>query len=263
LQAFNANILVACLFLPSFVWAVENTMILGLESACVHEVGTSGQTLNKETGQLPVIGFDARLPLINDWHLISENRLVHGGLSYDGMLQNGNPYQTTTGTRFIDIQLGVLSSPVGNLLSGEQRLVGKLGSHEWKRNIEGSGGVNTLDELYQWHSLSVGLWHNEHHSKFNIGIDVFQSFNGSMNIDVPNIGQSRLSLPNGQGFNLKAAYRLTDDVNNPIAIGLMHAYHWTHRSNSFSLTHNGNVVGNVTEPDHNLQRTSVYLSVGF
>lgn len=234
-------------------------MLLGLQSIGVHEVSTSGQTLNQETGQLPVIGLNAKFSLINDWYLLSENSLSHGSLSYDGMLQNGSPYQTTTGTRFIDVQIGVLSSPISNLFSGEQRLVGKLGMHEWMRNIEGNSGVNTLDELYQWQSLSVGLWHNAHHSKFDIGIDVFQTFNGSMSIDVPNIGQSRLSLPNGQGFNLKAAYQLTDEV----AVGLMHTYHWTPRSNSFPLTHNGNVIGNVTEPEHNLQRTSVYLSVGF
>jgi hypothetical protein len=251
------------LALPLNAFAVESQLTLGVDKVHLHEVGTKGQTLNTESGFLPLIGLNLALPINAEWVLLSENKLSMGSLDYDGMLQNGSSYKSTTDTKFIDLKLGMQSPAISNLFSGNQSLVSMIGYHHWQRNIEGRSGATDLNEQYQWQSFSLGLLHSSYSSSYSLRADIYKTFNSSMDIEIPNIGDAHLSLPDGQGFRLMAKYQLNDDQSYPINIGMQYSYDITERSKSFPLKKDGNSIGFVTEPEHELQRIATYIEVSF
>lgn len=103
-----------------------------------------------EQGVWPGLGARAGWP----WrgHCITLDGVWRGGRAdYDGFLQNGTPYQTSTDHNLVRAELAV-----SRALDERFTLAAQLGAEYFLREIQGKGSVPGLTETYNWAWLAAG-----------------------------------------------------------------------------------------------------------
>lgn len=263
MRVFNQLFIAFLATSPLTCLAVDVAITIGFQQTEVTEIGLTDQRLNQETGKLPYVEFELSTPIKHDFILFTRHQLASGDLDYDGRLQNGLPYQTNTQTEFRQHLLGVSTPIITTLLSGEQRLFSSLAFHSWQRDIMGKSGVNSLYERYEWKNMSVGINHVSSSKDLKLSFAGYKTFDGTMNVSIPNIGEGNISLPQGSGFIAKAEYRLLQESNVRLFLGVSYDYQLISRSGAGDLYYANTKIGTITEPEHSIQKTNIYLTVAF
>jgi hypothetical protein len=122
----------------------------GARLATTREFTASGARLVEERGWLPGLELGASYRS-GPWRVAINGEIYRHNLDYDGQLQNGVPFATTTGT----VQ-DRLALEVGRQLNDRLSLLAGVELDRWHRQIYGSGTVLGLDERYRSSRLLLG-----------------------------------------------------------------------------------------------------------
>lgn len=259
------RLLTACLLfsLPLTCLGAEIQLGAGLQNVNVHEVDANKQTLDTESGNLPFLMANFKFNLMSGWSLINENQLSVGNISYDGQLQNGTPYQTTTESLFHTHNLSIETPAIFKQLGGQQRISTSFGYHFWQRHILGKNNIKSLNEEYSWKTIGLGISHTNHSKSMMLKISVHQAFDSKMDIKVTDLGSGTLTLPNGVEYRVNGEYQLSKNKSFRTQLGFRYSYLLVPRSNPSNLYKNNIKVATAVEPKHSLQAITAYFAVEF
>lgn len=134
----------------SSAWAQwQFTLGTGLRQVRMTETDPTGQTLVREQGLLPGLSGTASYP-IHDWLLSGRVEAFGRTLAYDGHLQSGAVFSSTTDT--VQQRYGV---DLAHRINASTSLLGGLEWDRWQRQIRGRDTVLGLTERYtSWRLLA-------------------------------------------------------------------------------------------------------------
>ncbi len=183
------------------------------------EFDRNDRELNHERGLLP--GIQGALRANGDKLFARVNlSLQRGMVHYDGETQSGTPVQTDTETRLISA-----SAEPGFWLNPERRQWGpflRLALNRWDRDIQDTGNVQGIYEIYRWKEVGAGLRHvwqrprgqRWGHEVAALGYGVV---NGSIFVELSglqgsNLNDTRLRLGDNLGGRIR--YTASRELNN-------------------------------------------------
>jgi len=117
----------------------------------MQEFAASGARLVEERGWLPGLELGASYSS-GQWRVGINGETYRNDIAYDGQLQNGAPFSTTSGT----VQ-DRLALEIGRRLNDSVSLLGGVELDHWQRRIHGSGSVLGLNETYHSTRLLLGV----------------------------------------------------------------------------------------------------------
>lgn len=116
----------------------------------MQEVAGSGKRLVEERGWLP--GLELAATYASDhWRFRIKGETYRNDLAYDGQLQNGAAFSTSTGT----VQ-NRLAFEIERQINDKLILLAGVELDRWQRRIQGSGSVLGLNENYRSTRLLLG-----------------------------------------------------------------------------------------------------------
>lgn len=196
--------------LPFSLHAQERSISWSLEMAAdtVHyqEFDEQGDRLNKESNVIPHGNVTLQKALSASTILEINAGLSHGYVAYDGQLQNGTPYHTTS--RMTLKQGSILLDWA--LLKSHRVWLG-FGEMRWDRHILANGNVQTLSEYYDWQRVIVGAGYRI--QQHDIQVSIERLVNAGLDVDLRpwNRGVIRVDMPDGVQLGARYEY-LTQDA---------------------------------------------------
>lgn len=219
----------------------------GARQVSMQEIAGNGQRLVQERGWLPGLELGATYASQN-WRFRIRGETYRSDIGYEGQLQNGAAFSTTTGT----VQ-DRLAFEVERQINASLILLGGVELDRWQRRIQGSASVLGLDENYRSTRLLLGAGSATMKTSY---FDV--STKALLVIAQPE--QLHVSFGNqlfdDAEFETKSAtgLRLEADLipagAPDILLGLSFDTLRIGRSNDAVLTKNGLAVGFVSQPEH-------------
>lgn len=122
----------------------------GARLASIQEFASSGTRLVDERGWLPGLELGAAYTS-GPWHFKVQGETYRNDIAYEGQLQNGTAFSTTTGT--VQNRLAV---EIGRRLTESLTLLTGVELDQWQRRIQGSGSILGLNENYRSTRLLLG-----------------------------------------------------------------------------------------------------------
>jgi hypothetical protein len=230
------------------------------------EFDRNDRELNHERGLLP--GVQAGLRALGDKLFARVDlSLQRGVVHYDGETQGGTPVETDTETRLISA-----SAEPGFWLDPERQRWGpflRLGLKRWDRDIQGTGNVQGIYEVYRWKEIGAGLQHVPQraageHWGHEVAVMAYGVVNGSIFVELSelrgsNLNDTRLRLGDNLGGRLRYTSTRELDHDYRLLIEPWVAAWGFDRSNTRPA--GGGLV--VTEPRSISLRAGVQLGLAF
>jgi hypothetical protein len=228
----------------------------GARLASMQEFAASGSELVKERGWLPGLELGATYSS-GPWHVGINGETYRNDIAYDGQLQNGVPFSTTT-----DTAQDRISVEIGRRLNDSASLLGGIELDRWKRRINGSGSVLGLNETYRSTRLLLGVESNVLKTAwFAMSARALLVRARPEHLDVSFGNQlfddATLTTQAATGWRLGADFIPASTPAMRVNLGFETLR--IGRSGDAVLTRNGVVAGTVSQPEH--RRNAVTLRV--
>ncbi|MBF6057072.1 TonB-dependent receptor [Thiomicrorhabdus heinhorstiae] len=231
-------------------------MNAGLQSIDLSEFSINGNRLVSESGILPVIGLQIDTDLDSRWLLSAYANYSRGDLDYDGHLQSGSPYRSSTATEISTYGVSLKSPLGGKVLNAEHSLLLGFEYERWRRQIAGSHSVSELTEKYDSPSIFVGL--NSEWPSFESSLIAAYRYNSTMDLDLSDQAYGSMELPGSLVIRL----HLEKPLLKRLSANLSVQYAQTTRSSSYPLyaSSDSSLIGNIIQPEHSKSSIAFYLS---
>jgi hypothetical protein len=227
--------------------------------ATVHEYNQAGARIVRESGWLPGLGSMLQYQA-DQWQLFGTARLFSKGIRYEGQLQNGQRFNSETGTRHLQAEMGVRY----RILTHSQ-LVTVLQYDAWKRVIVGNAMAIGLREQTRSLRLRLGVeqaWQVHGLGEFTSGISFIHAAPERLDIKFSGLlDPASLRTRPSRGFALEATYRPASDSRT--VVGAQLDYLKTPRSNAHAVTRDGRFAGEITQPEHVRQNMTLFVRYVF
>lgn len=236
------------------------------------EFDLSEHELDRETGFLP--GFKAHLEMEHDdWFGRVGAGLHKGEIDYDGETQNGQPAETRTQTRLLDLTLNlgywlVRGSPAdwAGYLHFSQR--------QWDRDILSTKQAQGIYEQYSWNEVGTGVryaWARPDTSirGHELALEVFRIVNGDIFVELSGLAGGSLpdvTLDLGDNSGTRLRYTLTQQLENGnrVRIQPWFAYWEFGRSNTAVISNRDDTLRlEIVEPRSESWRLGVEVGLEF
>jgi hypothetical protein len=231
----------------------------GARRASVTETSATGTRLVQEEGWLPGIEASARHAW-HDWNFTARAQTYRGDISYEGALQTGAPFSTTTDTAQNRIGL-----EAARALNDSVRWLAGLEWDQWRRRIHGRGAVLGITEHTASWRLLTGL-------EATLPMQVVASrvtLRGllvaaaperlSVQFDRHLYDDASLTTQSATGARLSAEFA---PVSLP-RLSIVTEFDWLRigRSDNAALYYNGTPIGTLVQPEH--RRSAFSLAVRY
>jgi hypothetical protein len=167
------------------------------------ETDTQGAVLDREDGLLP--GVEGGIGIHNDGYtLLLTGSLHRGTVTYDGQTQYRTPLTTDTEERIVDVS-ALIKFHTGRS-KDSLRVIEGLGFREWRRDIQSTGPVLGLYEIYRWRYLMLGVEADVFHSgpwKASFDVRLTRPVHPTIEIEAPGYDPFTLELGAHYGMNLR------------------------------------------------------------
>lgn len=251
----------ACLATPpGFSASLDFSLAADIRYFDYEEFGSSGQSLNDETGFIPGFSIAAGTSSFGLGHTL-EFGLWGGAVDYDGRTQSGQPHQTKTDETIYRLLYRADWQPRNIGAS----LYAKACWQNWDRDIRPANGVSGLFERYQWWTIEAGLratlWQLPKRSlAFELGL--LNTNHGTIMIDLSGDGYGKptLNLGDGHGAMVSLAYTIESAGNNRLQFAIDYTRWNFGRSNSMAVSNGASTIV-ITEPDSTSNH--ITLSAGY
>jgi hypothetical protein len=214
------------------------------------ETDAQGAVLDREDGLLA--GVEGSIGIHDDGYtLLLSGSLHRGTITYNGQTQGGTPLTTDTEERIADVS-ALIKFHTGRS-KDSLRVIEGLGYREWRRDIQSTGPVLGLYEIYRWRYLMLGVEADVFHNgpwKASFDVRLTRPVHPTIEIEAPGFDPLTLKLGARYGviFRFPVEYRFAS--RQAIVITPYWQTWFLERSNSKRLYSNGNPTGLIaTEPD--------------
>jgi hypothetical protein len=219
----------------------------GARLASMQEFAVNGSQLVKERGWLPGLELGATYSA-GPWHVGINGETYRNDIAYDGQLQNGVAFSTTT-----DTAQDRLTIEIGRRLNDSASLLGGIELDRWKRRINGSGAILGLDERYKSTRLLLGAESSVLKTAwFAMSARALLVRSRPEHLDVAFGNQlfddAALTTQAATGYRLAADFIPVSAPSMRVNLGFETLR--IGRSGDTVLTRNGVVAGTVAQPEH-------------
>lgn len=246
-------VLLAAVSLPANAdWS--GRLAVGVAQTNIREFN-DGALIVKEIGWLP--GIEAGVAYQTQaWQAFSRGSFYSGAIAHQGQIQNGQPFNSGTGTALLKWQLGARRQIFGYW-------IGVAVEHDrWQRNIVGRNQVIGLDEITSSDRVSIAgsrSWSttvgdvNTELGVYRAGPERLQvNFNGALD---------SVALKTRSATGYRAAAQFIPQAYKSFEFGVTIDRIRIARSESVSVTKNRSVQGVINQPEH--LRRNVSFTVGY
>ncbi len=199
------------------------TLAADLQQFNYREFDLDDRELNHEFG--PLAGVRASLNADGERLFARIDASAHDGtVTYDGETQAGRPVISETQTL-----LRTVSAEPGYWINPEVRQWGlflRLAHHRWERDIQPTGNVQGIFEVYRWKEIGAGVrhvWRRPQDQRWGHQISAagFGVLNGDVLVELSalqgsNLRDTRLRLGDNAGARLR--YTATRELDNGLAL---------------------------------------------
>lgn len=224
-------------------WSLE----FAADTVQYQEFDEKGDRLNKESNVIPHGNVRLQKPLTASTILEIKAGLSHGYVTYQGELQNGSPYNTTSRMTLKQGAMQIVWS-----MSDTYRLWLGLGEMRWDRHILAKGNVRTLNEYYDWQRAIAGVGYRLH--QHDIQVSVERLVNAGLDLDLQSQGNGFIRVQMPDGFQLGMRYEYLTQGDWYLFMGT--SYRYFDRGPMAILGKNG-----YTEPENHFAQFK--LGVGY
>lgn len=228
------------------------------------EEDQNGQTLNKETGDIPGV-YLAWRPSVGRyfWGRLEASYASHT-VDYDGQTQAGAPLTTTTHERLIhyDGRLGAAWEYQG--LQLQPYLSARY--QRWDREIQPTTVTGGLNEYYRWWEAGGGVegcasrldWASE----VCLDLGGFRTLDGEVEVALGNDPDNYPVLHQGDGAGYRVQLRWSPPQWSRLVVTLYHAA-WTFERSDSESVRLGFAQFRITEPASEASRQGVRVALRF
>lgn len=226
----------------------------------MQEVAASGKRLVQERGWLPGLELGASYAG-QDWRFRISGETYRNDIGYEGQLQNGAAFSTSTGT----VQ-NRLAFEVERQINASLILLGGVELDRWQRRIQGKGSVAGLDENYRSTRLLLGAGTaTMKTSYFDVSTKALLVIAQPERLHVSFGNQlfddAELETRSATGLRLEAELIPAGAPDMLLSLGFDTLR--IARSDDAVLTKNGLAVGSVAQPEHRRNAFSVRMRYQF
>lgn len=211
------------------------------------ESGTDGRRLVKEEGWLPGVQVGVKRTL-GEWHIGLHGERFQGGLGYDGQLQSGSPFVSSTDTAQSRIGL-----EAARTISDHMELIGGIEYELWRRRVHGQGRTAGVTEHYRSWRLLAGLESGlpalaGADSRLRFMLVAAQAERLDVHFDEKLFDDAHFSTKPALGARLGLTLQPSTDAKLSLTADL----DWLRvpRSDDAPLLKNGFAAGTVAQPEH-------------
>jgi hypothetical protein len=230
----------------------------GARLVSMQEFAASGARLVEERGWLPGLELGVSYSS-GQWRVGINGETYRNDITYDGQLQNGAPFSTTS-----DTTQDRLAVEIGRRLNDSLSLLAGVELDRWQRRIHGNGSVLGLNETYRSTRLLLGAESTVLKTAyFDMSARALLVRAQPEHLDVSFGNQlfddAALTTQAATGFRLGADFIPAGAPAMRLGLGVETLR--IGRSDDAVLTRNGVVVGTVSQPEH--RRSAVTLRVRY
>lgn len=219
------------------------------------ESGPDGRRLVKEEGWLPGVQISVKRTL-GDWHIGLQGERFQGGLDYDGQVQSGSPFASST-----DTAQSRIAMEAAHPISDRMGLIGGIEYELWRRRVRSQGGTAGVTEHYRSWRFLAGLEAGlpalaGMDSRLRFMLVAAQPERLDVRFDKQMFDDTHFSTKPALGARLGLALQPGMDANLSFTADL----EWLRvpRSDDAPLLKNGFTAGTVAQPEH----TKTALTLG-
>ena len=182
-------------------YSVQWQWELAADAVYYQEFDEQGARLNKESNVIPHVNLAVQKNLTNNTSIKLNAGLSHGYVAYDGQLQNGAPYRTTS--RMTLKQGAALWQWAW---SENRRIWLGFGEMRWDRHILATGNVQTLSEYYDWQRIIMGAGYRLQEHDLQVSFE--RLVNAGLDVDLRpwNRGVLKVHMPDGVQLGARYEY---------------------------------------------------------
>lgn len=219
----------------------------GVRYVATDEIDSDGKKLVAEHGYLPGLELKADYRKAG-WRFTFGGEVYGGNISYDGQMQSGMSFSTTTRTRQLRI-----NAQAGRYISDATLLVAGAEWDYWKRDIQGRGTTLGLGEEYNsWRFVAGTETRVLRMSWADIDMTGLLVVSSPEHLQVSFDNQlfDRATLSTKPGIGARLAIEVHPKAFSRVTIESDFEWMRVNRSDTAILTKGGAPVGTVAQPEH-------------
>ncbi|WP_319381830.1 hypothetical protein [Thiomicrorhabdus sp.] len=244
-----------CLIAPANVFGSDFSFAVGARAIAWEEVSLDGQRLVSETGVLPLLALAADIPFSSDWMLSAFANHSRGELEYDGRLQSGNSFRSSTRAETLSFGVSLISPTIKQAFGAAHSLQFGIGFTNRSRRISGSAGVSELREEYHLPAIRLG-WHAQWPFLHTAFITEYH-YDSSVKVTVPDQAYGSIRLPECLSFRLEFSKPLLKKLSARLA------WQYSHMRRSadsgFYVKDGTTRIGRISQPENTLGEVAFSL----
>ena len=240
----NLKLASLLLVITARTYALELKASTYLEYVNYQEFDLDGSSLNHETGFIPGIQLQASYKHHTLW-----SSYAYGNVHYDGQIQSGAPYNTST--NYILSSAGYEYEHALDQYNNINLLAG-FSTRTWQRHILSNKGIPDGNAEYKWQQLHAGIRYQPG-SIFNFplqaSLSVIKTRNGAVDVNLSNLGYGSPQLELGDEYGVQAGVKYYRRVSRKIRVNVsVDSVRWKFGRSQLKTLSNGINSITIAEP---------------